>query len=312
MQFSVIIPLYNKEAYIAETIRSVLAQTHQDFEVIVVDDGSADNSVKVARQFEKDGVQLITKTNGGTASARNVGIKISKGSYLCFLDSDDLWKPNFLSQIQELTEEFPKAGIYCTAYNFLKKGEEYHPGYYGLPLNQQKFIVPDYFESILMGEQVATASSVAIPKWIFTEIGLFNESCYNEDQELWNRIALKYDVAFHTKVAAIYRQDVRGMKTRHIPKQELDHAVLLQQKLDKGEIPESKKEVIQKIVAANLIGVASLNLLAGDKKTARQFLNDPRTDCMPERKAAWQKLMPLPATFIRLAYNLRNKIQKRR
>lgn len=311
MRFSVIIPLYNKEDYIREAVTSVLSQNFEDYELLVIDDGSTDKSSERARSFEKMGVKYIRKANGGTASARNVGILQSRGKHLCFLDADDFWKPNFLSLIDELITSFPQAGIYCTAYHFLRKGKLYHPGYHGVKSNEKQ-IVPDYFESILHGEQVATASSSCIPRHVFEKVGLFNENCYNEDQELWNRIALQYPVAFHKQPAAVYRQDASGMKTRQVPKQELDHAALLQQMLDTGKVPGQKKEVVKKIIAANLIGVASLNLLAGDKATAKKFLNDPRTDDLPERKAAWQKLMPLPSFLIRWIYGLRNKIQSRR
>lgn len=313
MHFSVIIPLYNKEAHIGETIRSVLAQTFRDFELLVVDDGSTDRSLKEARSFENQQVTILTKTNGGTASARNAGIKKGVGDHFCFLDGDDLWLPGFLQQVKLLIDTYPGAGLYGTAYSFQRKAKRYHPGHHGLPEGELHFLVPDYFESVLHGEQVITASSACIPRPVLEDVGFFNEKIrHTEDQEMWNRIAMKYPVAFHTEVAAIYRQDAQNMKTRHVPKKEIEYAACLQQQLEEGLVPKPKVEAAKKIIAANLIGVASLNLLAGDKKTARKFLSDPRASHLPERKAAWEKLMPLPPFVVRALYRFRNKIQHRR
>ncbi len=313
MRFSVVIPLYNKESHIAETMHSVFRQSFTDFELIVVDDGSTDKSLNKARAFKDPRLKVLSRKNRGTSAARNEGILAARGEYICFLDADDFWYPHFLTNINDLIREFPEAGIYCTAYTFKRKGKLYHPGYYGMPKDKEMFLVPSYFESVLYGEQVVTASSACIPQRVIDDIGLFNEDMQNtEDQEMWNRIVLKYRVAFHTEVSAIYRQDAQNMKTRYVPKQEIEYAAILQKQLDAGEVPQDLEEIIKKTIAANLIGVASLNLLSGDKKTARQFLNDPRANYFPERKAAWEKLMPLPSALIRMAYRIRNKIQNRR
>ncbi len=313
MRFSVVIPLYNKEAHISETIESLLNQSFSDFEVLVVDDGSTDNSLEVAKKYESDRIRVLTKQNGGTASARNLGINKARGTHICFLDADDYWLPHFLDTIDELITEFPQAGIYCAAYTFMKSGRQYHPGWHGLPSDEESFLVPDYFQSTLYGEQVATTSSACVPIKVFEDVGPFDQTMrHTEDQELWNRIAMKYRVAFHTKLSAVYRQDAQNMKTKRVPKHEIEFAAKLQQQLDNGQVPEEKQEVAKKIIAANLIGLASLNLLSGDKKTARKFLSDPRTNNFPERKKAWEKLLPLPPFIIRWMYALRNKAQNRR
>src|SRR5262245_19101881 len=94
---SVIIPAYNAEAFIADTIRSVLAQTYQDFEVIVVDDGSRDGTAKALQPFESR-VRLHTQANAGVATARNTGVGLATGTFIAFLDADDLWLPHKLEQ----------------------------------------------------------------------------------------------------------------------------------------------------------------------------------------------------------------------
>ena len=116
MKFSVVIPLYNKEHYIEKTIRSVLDQTCTDYEVIVVDDGSKDNSLALARRFESDRVRVIPQENQGVSVARNTGILNAGGEFVCFLDADDEWRPDYLATIDSLTERYPESAIFVTAY----------------------------------------------------------------------------------------------------------------------------------------------------------------------------------------------------
>jgi glycosyltransferase involved in cell wall biosynthesis len=103
---SVIIPVYNGDRYLSEAIESVLQQTYQPLEVIVVDDGSTDNTAAVARQFE-NAIRYLYQENGGTAAARNAGIALSQGGFLAFLDADDLWLKNKLEIQMSAFEEQP-------------------------------------------------------------------------------------------------------------------------------------------------------------------------------------------------------------
>ena len=107
MKFSVVIPLYNKEHYIEKTIRSVLAQTCPDYEVIVVDDGSKDSSLALAKKIEGGNIRVIAQENQGVSVARNTGILNASGKYICFLDADDEWRPDYLATIQSLTDKYP-------------------------------------------------------------------------------------------------------------------------------------------------------------------------------------------------------------
>lgn len=106
---SVIIPVYNSEKYLAEAIDSVLAQTYQDFELIIVDDGSTDHSREIAKSYPK--VKYIYQENRGVAAARNYGIKQAKGEFLAFLDADDLWLPEKLALQMEVFAKEPSLEI---------------------------------------------------------------------------------------------------------------------------------------------------------------------------------------------------------
>ena len=99
MKYSVVIPLYNKEHYIASTLRSVLAQTYPDYEVIVVDDGSTDHSLQACKTVQSDKIRIVQQANQGVSAARNKGIELAAGEYICFLDADDTWHPDYLQNI---------------------------------------------------------------------------------------------------------------------------------------------------------------------------------------------------------------------
>ena len=90
---SVVVPLFNKERWISRAVQSVLAQTHQNFELIVIDDGSTDKGAEIVRGYEDRRIRIISKDNGGVSSARNLGIKVASGHFIAFLDADDEWRP---------------------------------------------------------------------------------------------------------------------------------------------------------------------------------------------------------------------------
>ena len=123
MRFSVIIPLYNKAPYVAKAIQSVLAQTFTDYELIIMDDGSSDDSFSITSEtIEGHGhCHLYRQKNGGVSMARNNAAALSQGDYLCFLDADDWWAPDFLMGMSRLIEEFPDAGIYGANYTIVNE-----------------------------------------------------------------------------------------------------------------------------------------------------------------------------------------------
>ena len=116
---SIVIPLFNKASHIKDTIESVLAQSYQNFELIIVNDGSTDNGPKIVREIKEPRILVIDQANAGVSAARNRGIDAAKGDLIAFLDADDLWNPDFLSAIMRLYQRFPWAGLYATAYRIV-------------------------------------------------------------------------------------------------------------------------------------------------------------------------------------------------
>ena len=118
MRFSVIIPLYNKAPYVSKAINSVLSQSIGDYELIVMDDGSSDDSFDVASKAIEGhrNCHIHRQQNAGVSMARNNAVALSEGEYLCFLDADDWWSPAFLEEMDKLIDEYPEAGILGTNY----------------------------------------------------------------------------------------------------------------------------------------------------------------------------------------------------
>lgn len=233
VRFSVIVPLYNKAPYVARTLQSVLYQTYDDYELIVVDDGSTDGSCEAVEKMTLDNpkmrdlhdsgrFKLIKQVNSGVSTARNNGVKMSCGDYLCFLDADDWWADCFLEGINGLINDFPEAGAYGTAYYYYKNAHGRILDY-ALP---KDFCVGyiNYFRCYADSMQMPLwTGAVAIPNNVFVEFCGFSEKLtLGEDFYLWVRIALKYKVAFLNKPLSYYFQDLpasqRAVGRLHDPK----------------------------------------------------------------------------------------------
>jgi glycosyltransferase involved in cell wall biosynthesis len=198
---SVVIPAYNVERYLAETIRSVLDQSYDDYEIIVVDDGSSDRTLEIAKSFEPR-IRALTKTNGGPASARNLAIRNSRGDYIAFLDSDDLWTPDKLERQVALFENNPTVGLtYSEALMFTEdNGERKIRGRIGFTLNPS-------FRSLLFGDYIPN-STVMIRRACVDKVGLLNERrelIGVEDYEYWMRVAKHFTMIGIPRPLAHYR-----------------------------------------------------------------------------------------------------------
>lgn len=229
MRFSVIIPLYNKAPYVAKAIQSVLAQTFVDYELVIVDDGSKDDSAEIAAKIIEGhpNCRLIKQDNAGVSMARNNGVAASHGDYLCFLDADDWWEPAFLEEMTQLIEEFPESGIYGTNYTIVNETKhKTRIAPIGVEVDFEKGYInycQVYAKTLVMP---LTSISVAIPRPIFDEMQGFPKGIkLGEDFLLWIRIALKYKVVFLNKALAYYNQDVdatsRGVGRLHKPEEHM-------------------------------------------------------------------------------------------
>ncbi len=229
MRFSVIIPLYNKAPYVAKAIQSVLSQTFTEYELVIVDDGSVDDSAVIASDIIEghSNCCLLRQENAGVSVARNHGVEKSQGDYLCFLDADDWWDPRFLEEMSHLIEEFLDAGIYGTNYTIVN--ETKHKTRVAKIGVEEGFVkgyinyCRAYANTMYMP---LTSISVAIPRPVFEEMTGFPKGIkLGEDFLLWIRVALKHKVAFLNRPLAYYNQDVevanRGVGRLHQPQEHM-------------------------------------------------------------------------------------------
>ncbi|MFQ5714308.1 MAG: glycosyltransferase family 2 protein [Candidatus Scalinduaceae bacterium] len=194
---SVIIHTYNNEKFIGETIKSVLSQTYKDYEIIVVDDGSTDNT-RAALLPYMDKIRYYYKENGGIASAKNAGIKLSKAKFIAFFDHDDLWVPDKLKMQMEYFNKNPQAGLVYSKYTTFRDGKKLRTkpkkGYSG------------WIFAKLLSKSIIQTSTVMVKKECLDAIGPFDESFALADEyDLFLRIARKFQCGFIDKELTKYR-----------------------------------------------------------------------------------------------------------
>ena len=185
---SIVMPAYNAGAYIEEAIHSVLTQTFTDWELIIVDDGSKDNTAEVVAEHLADKrIQYIKQENRGASSSRNVGIRQSKGRYIAFFDADDVWLPDKLTKQMAIFKKYPATGVCSTGfYGISPEGEVL----YTRPREEYYGNVTSHF---FLKECPADMSSAVLPREVIEKVGLLDETLpYAMDFDLWLRISLRY------------------------------------------------------------------------------------------------------------------------
>ncbi len=212
--FSVIIPLYNKAKFIEETLQSVLDQDFLDFEIIIIDDGSTDDSVEIVEQFSDSRITLFKQKNTGVSIARNNGITAAKGTYMALIDADDYWYSNHLTALINQIHQFPDAGLYCNNYEVnlsehTKRNAEFNFNY-----NTDCLLVKDFFRASIINS-VAWTSAVAFTKEKFNAVDGFNPNLdTSEDLDLWIKLALRYTISFNPCLTMSYRYYIHDSLTK--------------------------------------------------------------------------------------------------
>lgn len=219
--FSIIMPLYNKAPYVRKAVESVVRQTFADWELIVVDDGSDDGGAELVKAFSDTRIRMIRQENMGVSMARNNGVSVAQGDYICFLDADDWWCDGYLESMQELIARHPDAGLYSTAYLLVKNGRQRQA-----PIG----VAADFTEGIIDYCSVYAKTlcmpvftgATCVPRRIFDEQQGFNRLLsLGEDFDLWLHIAQKHPVVLLNQPLAYYNQDAdprhRAIRRLHDP-----------------------------------------------------------------------------------------------
>lgn len=308
-KFSVVIPLYNKGPHIERALMSVLKQTFQNFEIIVVDDGSTDNSAEIVKTVHDTRIHLIQQENAGVSAARNRGIKESKADLIAFLDADDEWLPTFLETILRLNEKFPEAGLYASAFQVFKiYNKIVNPDYKLIPPAPWEGLLPNYFLTSTLGHFPISSSAVCVPKRIFLDIGEFRLGVrWGEDSDMWGRIALKYPIAYSRQVGSIYHQKAenRACQNSNIKNiKEHCFVVTARQAIRDTIIPINMLSDLEEYIACLQITVAIKNVFGGNNKQALEILMSCKTKLLYRRKLIWILLSLIPSYIFIKLYNI--------
>ncbi len=236
---SVIIPAYNAEAFVCQTLDSLLSQSYQNFEAIVVDDGSSDRTAEIIEAYaQKDArFKLLKQKNQGVAAARNLAIQASQGEFVAPLDADDVWHPDKLKkQVECILAADSSVGVVYTGSAFINEdgfiGKSVNPRHEGIVLQE-----------LIYGNILINASSPLIRRACLDEVGYYNcfykeqnaQGC--EDWDLYLRLAEKYEFLFVSGCLVGYRQ-VRGSMSSKVKVMERAYQLLMQEAhLRNPEVP---------------------------------------------------------------------------
>jgi len=199
---SVIIPVYNGEKYITQAIESVLAQTYKNFEIIIVNDGSTDNSFeKIKPYLNLPNIKYIEQENKGVAAARNTAIKSSSGELIAFLDQDDLWVPEKLEIQVDYLRQYPDVGLVHSNISYINECPELMETPKDWLTNAEGMC----FKELFIKNRIAVLT-VVLKRQCLDQVGLLNESISrSDDYELWLRISRMFPIGHVNKTLALYR-----------------------------------------------------------------------------------------------------------
>jgi glycosyltransferase involved in cell wall biosynthesis len=188
-EVSVIIPTYNRAQFVERAVRSVLAQTYEDFELLVIDDGSSDQTQNTIKRIPDRRIKYIRHSNNkGVSAARNTGIKHAEGNFIALLDDDDVWLPTKLEQQMKYFQTRPDAGaVYTGCISIDSKSNEPMRNIFPNAVQFKDLLRDNYCEG--------APSSILIKKDCFKKVGLFDETLpFCEDWDMWIRLARFYEV----------------------------------------------------------------------------------------------------------------------
>lgn len=272
MKFSVVIPLYNKEHYIEKTLQSVLKQTYQNFEILVVDDGSSDNSLAAARKIVSEKIRIIEQPNQGVSVARNTGILNAKGAYIAFLDADDEWRENYLETIHELTEGYPQSDIFVTAY-----AVDMGNGKVNLSrqLEPEMGCLESYWLTLAKGYDFVWTSATTIHREALINAGCFKPGeKIGQDLDMWARVARNNPkVAYSSKICVNYNRAAEANARTRVRIAWADAFIHdLEEELVNPKRTAMEKESIQQKYDKKMTVYIFTCILAGEKKRASEAL----------------------------------------
>ncbi|MDN3676610.1 glycosyltransferase family A protein [Flavobacterium paronense] len=294
--FSIVIPVYNKEKFVAKTIESALSQTFTDYEIIIVNDGSTDQSEAKISTFKDNRIQYYSKKNEGVAITRNFGIEKATADYICFLDADDFWHPNFLETMHRFTSELPEQKVFAAAIEIETKNKCI-PALYSIS-SKSKFEIVNFFDAS-QKECVLWTSSACIHRNVFENIGAFDTKIkHGEDTELWIRIGLQFPIVFIRKILACYVYDEKSVSRN-------SNYFFESYTFEKYALEEKQNLKLKKYMDLNRFSAVIKCNLNGDWKTSQEIYAE-----IDLKNLRWKKrlLLQLPSIMLKPLISLQRLI----
>ncbi|KFF06167.1 glycosyltransferase family 2 protein [Flavobacterium reichenbachii] len=295
--FSIIIPLYNKENFIKNTIQSVLEQTFGDFEIIVINDGSTDKSEEKILQFEDLRISYFSTENNGVSAARNYGITKASASYITFLDADDYWRPIFLEAMLQNIKRFPEQKVFAGAIEF-ETSKKTIPAQYSIIKSDPESQIVNYFKASLKESAIWTSCAV-FHTTIFSEIGNFDTKIKSgQDTDLWIRIGLKYPVVFIWKILARYVYDSKSLSK---------NTKLIHEKMDFSKFNEAEKSnaELKKFLDLNRFSLAVKSKIAEENEQFKMYYKDIDLNNLSLKKKI---LLRLPSALLKILISFKTRL----
>src|SRR5712692_2507522 len=294
---SVVIPTYNSAALLREAIQSVLSQTYSDLEVVVVDDGSDDNTESVVHSFG-DRVSYVKQDNKGAGAARNHGIKRSRGKYVAFLDADDLWLPGKLAEQIPLLDQDPEIGLVYSDWSVVPERGEVEPSYLRNRPAASGYVFDDLVQCgfILVSGTVVRRSCLA-------DVGYFDETLsIAQDYDLWLRICYRWKVALVNKSLAIKRNR-DGNLSSNLPKTGAERILLFEKALKEfSDMTPRSRRLVRRQLALNYWDIGYHYFERMSLKEARKnFMSSLSHDWTNGRALGYLAASYLPAPVLRVA-----------
>lgn len=272
MKFSVVIPLYNKGIHVVQALESVLAQTFEDFEILVVDDGSKDDSLQYAKSIDSPKIRVFHQENQGVSVARNVGIENAKGDYIAFLDADDVWHSNYLETIHKLTQMYAQSDIFVTAYEVLMKDGKKN---LSARLEPEEGCLESYWLTLSQKYDFVWTSATTIRREALIKAGMFKPGeMIGQDLDMWARVArFNPHVAYSSKVCVTYTRNAKE-NARSRVRIAWAGAFMkdLEEEMQKGIHSEEELDAIQRKYDLKMTVYIFTSIMAGEKKRAIEAL----------------------------------------
>tara|TARA_R100000306_G_C4372505_1_gene140581 strand:+ start:1178 stop:2107 length:930 start_codon:yes stop_codon:yes gene_type:complete len=298
-KFSVVISVFNKEKYIADTLKSVLAQTFTDFEVVILNDGSTDNSETEILKFKDPRIRYFSRENTGASAARNFTIQQAESKYIALMDADDYWYPFYLEEQNRLVIEHPNESVFATATE-IKRNRKTFKNSYSIQTIGKDSIIVDYFESSQL-DSVLLSISTVLKKDVFENVGWYDPKIKSgEDTDLYVRIGLKYKVVFSPKVCATYivRKNSLFQSVKNIEEKANYEAY---------EVYEKNNPALKKFLDLNRYSLCVLAKIEGNKEAFQKNFKKINLENLSKKQ---QFLLRQNKTILKYLSKTKNNLEK--